>query len=252
MENTIQNKVIVVTGASSGLGKALVEQLAGKGAKLVIGARRVDELAALADSLRDSTGQVRYQATEVSDKQQVQALVDFALAEFGQIDVLVNNAAIMPSSFLVKNDTDEWDRLIDINIKGVLYGIGAVLSHMRERNSGHIINVSSTAAHEDISPFTTVYSMTKHAVRNITEGLRKEEGMVGSKIRVTEMAPGGIDTDLKKTVTDPGMKEAVMTAYEDKSQLLSAEDMARAIVYAINEPENIAVNSIVVRPTGAH
>lgn len=252
MENNIQGKVIIVTGASSGLGAALTRQLAGKGAKLIIGARRVSALDSLATDLQSSGKEVFYKACDVSDKAQVQSLVDFALTKFGKIDVLVNNAAIMPASFLVKNDTDEWDKLIDINIKGVLYGIGAVLPHMRERSTGHIINVSSTAAHEDISPVTTVYSMTKHAVRHITEGLRLEENLAKSNIRVTEMAPGAIDTELKNTVTDPTMREAAIKFYADKSQLLSAEDMARAIVYAINEPEQINISSIVVRPTGAN
>lgn len=249
-ENHIAGKVVVITGASSGLGAALARRLSERGARLVLAARRSDRIEELARTLNADGGEAVAQATDVSDKNQVAALVETALARFGRIDVLVNNAAIMPASSFAKNDTEEWDRLIDINIKGVLYCIGAVLSHMRERGSGHIINVSSVAAHHDTGAQASVYAMTKHAVRELSKGLAAEEAMVGSGVKVTEMAPGMIDTDLKYTVTDPEMRKIALEAYASGAPMLSPEDMARGIVYAIDQPEHVAITSIVVEPTG--
>lgn len=197
--DNITGKIVVITGASSGLGAALACQLADRGARLVLGTRREDRLTDLAQSIRETGGEAITRRVDVSKnkKEQVAELAQAALKDFGRIDVWVNNAAIMPASFLVQNDTDEWDALIDINIKGVLYGIGAVLPHMHERNSGHIINVSSVAAHASTGAIASVYSMTKHAVRLLTDSLRAEETMMGSRVRITEMAPGAIDSDLK-------------------------------------------------------
>lgn len=246
----IKDKVIVITGASSGLGYALAKELARFGAKVVLGARRQDKLMELTQEIIEDGGEAIFRQVDIRRQEEVMNLINLAIEKYQRIDVLVNNAGIMPASFLVKNNTEEWDNLIDINIKGVLYGIGAVLPKMRQQKFGHIINVSSTAAYEEISPFSTIYSMTKHAVSNITEGLRKEEAMAKSNIRVTEIAPGAIDTDLKYTVTDKEMRDIVMPFYEKKEMILSPDEMARAIIYAINEPGNIAINAMVVRPTG--
>ncbi len=251
MDNNMQDKVVVLTGASSGIGKSLAEKLAQMGAKLVLAARREERLIELQQEIREAGGEAVYQVTDVSKKEQVSALMEFALQTFGKIDVLVNNAGVMPTSFLEKNAVDEWDRLIDINIKGVLYCIGAVLPYMRERETGHIVNVSSNAAYDAINPYSTVYSMTKHAVRNISEGLRAEEAMKGSHIRVTEVCPGSIETELVNTVVDPEMREVAKMLFSDKTKMLTADEMADAIVFAMNEPENILVRTIVVQPTKA-
>ncbi len=248
MENNVNGKVILISGASSGMGEALAKQLAKQGAKLILAARREEKLKKLTEEIRKENGEAHYIVTDVSVHSDVENMVKFSVETYGKIDVLVNNAAIMPSSFLYKNNYREWDSLIDINIKGVLYAVGEILPHMRNNKKGHIINVSSVAAHTDINPYCTVYAMTKKAVKAISDGLRQEEAIFKSNIRVTDMAPGAIDTDLKYTVTDPEMKEAVMAAYADNMPKLSAGDMARAIVYVINEPDNIVVNEIVVRP----
>ncbi len=249
-ENHIAEKVIVITGASSGLGAAAARQLAERGAKLVLAARRQDRLAELTEQITAAGGEAIGQATDVADKTQVADLIATALARFGQVDVLVNNAGIMPASSFAKNDTDEWDRLIDINIKGVLYGIGAVLPHMRERGTGLIVNVSSTAAHHSTGLVAPVYAATKHAVKEISDGVRAEEALVGSGVRITEFAPGMIDTDLKDTVTDPQTRELVMQAYAPGQTMLSADDMARPLVQVIDQPDNVTIAAIIVKPTG--
>lgn len=246
MENRITGKVIIITGASGGLGSASAKDLAANGAKVVLAARQSSKLETLCAEIKKAGGNAVWKQTDVTDKEQVKALMDYAMKEYGRIDVLINNAGTMPGSFLYKNNTEEWDNLIDINIKGVLYGIGAALPYMRAQKSGHIINIASTAAYEDTLPGVTVYYATKAAVRVISDGLRREEDLSGSGIRVTDICPGMIDTDLKYTVTDPEMKAMVMQAYSQKA--LSPEDMARAIHYAVNEPEHIAVNEIIVRP----
>ncbi|MBQ9655784.1 MAG: SDR family oxidoreductase [Prevotella sp.] len=249
--NNIKGKVAIITGASSGIGKALAIKLGEMGARLVLAARREERLAELAEAVKAAGGVAVYKATDVADKQQVAELAEFAVSSYGRIDVLVNNAGVMPASFIVKNCTDEWDRLIDINIKGVLYNIGAVLPIMREQGMGHIVNVSSNAAHTEISPYSTVYCMTKHAVRLLTSGLRQEEAIAGSGIRVTEVAPGMIDTELVQTVVEPEMKAIADQLFSDKSKMLTPSQMADAIVYAINSPEEVTVASIVVQPTKA-
>ena len=246
MSKNIENKVVIITGASSGLGEAVAKDLAANGAKIVLAARREDKLKKIQQSICEAGGNAVYYVTDVTKKEQVSAMADFALKQYGQIDVLVNNAGTMPGSFLYKNNTDEWDQLIDINIKGVLYCIGVVLPHMRDRKSGHIINISSTAAHESPIPGVTVYYATKNAVKVISDGLRREEALAGSNIRVTNISPGAIDTDLKYTVTDPEMKKGVMAAYSQST--LSPEEMAHAIHFAISEEINISVNEIIVRP----
>lgn len=248
MVGNLENKVVVVTGASSGIGCAIAKLAAAHGAKLVLAARREDRLSKLADEIKGNGGEAVYQVTDVSQKSQVIALAKLAVSTYGQIDVLVNNAGIMPSGFLDMEKSDEWDALIDTNIKGVLYNIGAVLPYMRERKSGHIINVSSVAAYETASPYAIVYSMAKHAVKNISEGLRQQEAILGTGIRVTDVGPGTIDTDLKYTITDPQMRQAAMAQYSDPAKMLTPDEMAQAVISVMEMPEKIAVNTLVVRP----
>ncbi len=248
--NYIENKVVIITGASSGIGKAIALSLSSNKAKLVLAARREERLLELANCIKTAGGEVVYKVTDISDKDQVAKLADFAMKTYGRVDVLINNAGVMPASFLVKNCTDEWDRLIDINIKGVLYNIGAVLPIMREQKGGHIINISSNAAYTEISPYSTVYCMTKHAVKNISAGLRQEEAIAGSGIKVTDIGPGMIDTELVSTIVEPEMKAVADQLFSDKSKMISADRIAEAVVYAMNQPENVAVANVVVQPVG--
>ena len=247
----LTGKVVIVTGASSGIGQAVAKMAAEHGAKLVLAARREERLRELAETIKVAGGEAVYKVTDVSKKEQVMELTDFAISSFGQIDVLVNNAGIMPSGFLDIEKSDEWDALIDINIKGVLYNIGAVLPHMRARKTGHIINVSSVAGYETASPYAIVYSMAKHAVKNISEGLRQQEAILQTGIRVTDVGPGTIDTDLKYTITDPQMRAAAMQQYSDPEKMLQPEEMALVIITAMEMPEKIAFNTMVVRPVNS-
>ena len=250
--NNIKDKVVIITGASSGMGAEIAKQLGEKRAKLVIAARDEKKLIDVKNEVEKLGGEAVYAITDVSKHEDVENMVKLALDTYGHIDVLINNAAIMPASYYSKNDYKEWDQLIDINIKGVLYSIGEVLPHMRERKKGHIINVSSTAAHHNAEAYASVYAATKHAVRVISEGVRKEESMFKTNIRVTDMTPGMIDSGLKYTVTDPEMREFVLKMYSDENvPKLSPADMARAISYVINEPENIMINEIIVTPTNS-
>lgn len=239
-----ENKVMILTGASSGIGEAAAKELASCGAKLVLAARREDRLQQLQDDIVKEGGEASYQVTDVSDQQQMDGLAQFALDQYGGIDVLVNNAGLMPLSFLSSRKIEEWDQMVDVNIKGVLYGIAAVLPHMRERKQGHIINLSSVAGHE-VNPGGAVYSGTKYAVRAITEGLRKEEG-ARRNIRTTIISPGAVDTELTDHITEEKLQSGVEKLYE---QAINAEAIARAIRYAIEQPDEVAVNELLVRPT---
>ncbi|POR28636.1 SDR family oxidoreductase [Paenibacillus polymyxa] len=243
--SNIQEKVVIITGASSGIGEAAAKELASKGAKLVLAARREDRLKKLQDKIEQIGGQVVYKVTDVSSHQQMEDLAAYALNEFGKIDVLVNNAGIMPQAFLALKKVDEWDRMIDVNIKGVLYAIGAVLPSMRERKSGHIINLSSVAGH-NIYPGGTVYCGTKHAVRAISEGLRQEEAMSGTNIRVTNISPGAVTSELLETTTDPATKAGLNDFYKIA---IDADSIARAIAFAIEQPSDVGINEMIIRPT---
>ncbi|URJ45428.1 SDR family oxidoreductase [Paenibacillus polymyxa] len=243
--SNIQEKVVIITGASSGIGEAAAKKLASKGAKLVLAARREDRLKKLQDEIEQSGGEAVYTVTDVSSHQQMEGLAAYALNEFGKIDVLVNNAGIMPQAFLALKKVDEWDRMIDVNIKGVLYAIGAVLPSMRERKSGHIINLSSVAGH-NIYPGGTVYCGTKHAVRAISEGLRQEEAMSGTNIRVTNISPGAVTSELLETTTDPAMKAGLDDFYKIA---IDADSIARAIAFAIEQPSDVGINEMIIRPT---
>ncbi len=241
MTQGIKGKVVVITGASSGLGEAAVRRLVEEGAKLVLGARRVDKLRELAKEL--SLGENAVVLTDVAKRDEVKRLVDHAVNAHGRIDVIVNNAGLMPNSLLERLHVDEWDRMIDVNIKGVLYGIAAVLPHMIAQKSGHIINVSSVAGHK-VGPGGAVYAATKHAVRVISEGLRQE--VKPYNIRTTVISPGAVATELINTITDPTIAAAMRTTYE---KAIPADSFARMVIFAMSQPEDVDINEILYRPT---
>lgn len=243
MDN-IRNKVVVITGASSGLGEATARHLAAAGAKVVLGARRLERIGALADELNGAAGGAALAVqTDVTVPDQVKALVDAAVARYGRIDVMLNNAGLMPHSPLERLKVEDWDRMVDVNIKGVLYGIAAALPHMIAQKSGHIINVSSVAGHK-VRPGSVVYSATKHAVRVISEGLRQEVKPYG--LRTTIISPGAVDTELPDSITEADVAEGVRKFYEIA---ISPGAFARAVAYAITQPEDVDINEILFRPT---
>ena len=245
MSNTndlINSKVVIITGASSGLGEATARRLADRGAKLVLAARREDRLKALSEDLSAKGAEVIWQVTDVTDRKQVEALAASAKEAFGRIDVLVNNAGLMPLAPLDALKVDEWDQMVDVNIKGVMYGIAAVLPTMREQHSGHVINLSSVAGHK-LFPGAADYCATKFAVKALSEGLRME---AGDEIRSTNISPGAVATELTSTITDPNAKKAAEDLY---SVAIDADAVARAIVYAIEQPADVDINEIILRPT---
>jgi NADP-dependent 3-hydroxy acid dehydrogenase YdfG len=240
----IEGKVVVITGASSGLGEATARHLSARGAAVVLGARRVDRIAALAKELTDEGGKALAIATDVTDRAQVQRLVDAAVETFGRVDVIVNNAGLMPQSPLERLKVDEWDRMIDVNVKGVLYGIAAALPHMQRQKSGHVINVSSVAGHK-VRAGGAVYSATKHAVRVISEGLRQE--VKPYNIRTTIISPGAVDTELPNTITDPTVAANIRKMYDEIA--IPADSFARVVAFAMSQPDDVDVNEILYRPT---
>ena len=242
--NNIENKVVIITGASSGLGEATARLLAARGARLVLAARRTERLQALVQELEATGAQAIAVATDVADMAQVQALADAAMARFGRIDVLVNNAGIMPLAPIAKGKVDEWSRMIDVNIKGVLHGIAAVLPTMTAQSSGHIVNIASVAGLKVFTPIGTVYSATKYAVRAISEGLRSE---APAGVRTTIVSPGAVESELKHGSTDADAVAGVNAFYE--ANQIPADSVARAIAYAIEQPANVDINEIVLRPT---
>jgi NADP-dependent 3-hydroxy acid dehydrogenase YdfG len=244
MNNNIQGKVVVITGASSGLGEATARMLSAEGASVVLGARRLDRIQRLADALNAGGGKALARATDVTRAEQVQALVDAAVQAFGHVDVIINNAGLMPHSPLERRKIEDWNQTIDVNIKGVLYGIGAVLPHMISRRSGHIINVASVAAYK-VRPGSAVYAATKAAVRMISEGLRQEVKPYG--IRTTVISPGAVATELPASATEPDVAAGLKQFYEDYA--IPADSFARAVVFAMSQPEDVDVNEIVFRPT---
>ena len=242
MTQGIQDKVVVITGASSGLGEATARHLAREGAKLVLGARRLNRLRALAKDLSlDDNAVVQ---TDVTKCEEVKRLVDRAVQSHGRIDVILNNAGLMPQSLLERLKIDEWDRMIDVNIKGVLYGIAAVLPHMQRQKAGHVINVSSVAGHR-VGPGTAVYAATKHAVLALSEGLRQE--VKPYNIRTTVISPGAVATELPDTITDTDAAKKIHQFYETFA--IPADSFARAVAFAIEQPEDVDINEILFRPT---
>jgi NADP-dependent 3-hydroxy acid dehydrogenase YdfG len=240
----IAGKVVVITGASSGMGEAAARHLAERGAIVVLGARRVDRLKALVDEIAKRGGKALAIPTDVTDAAQVQRLVDAAVERFGRIDVMLNNAGLMPHSPLERRKIADWDRTIDVNIKGVLYGIAAALPHMQRQKSGHFISVSSVAGHT-VRPGGVVYSATKTAVRVISEGLRQE--VKPWNIRTTIISPGAVATELPQSVTEPDVAKGIAQFYRDYA--IPASSFARAVAFAISQPEDVDINEILFRPT---
>lgn len=234
-------KTILITGASSGIGAGIARELAKTDAILLLGARRTERLAALAEELRSGGAEVDILPLDVTSRSSVQRFAAFALEKWGRIDVIINNAGIMPLSLISSLKVEEWEQTIDVNIKGVLYGIAAVLPSMLERESGHIINIASVGA-LSVSPTAAVYCATKFAVRAISDGLRQEN----SQLRVTCVHPGVVESELADAITDPSAADA-MKSY--RAIALQPDAIGRAIRYVIEQPDSVDVNEIVIRPT---
>lgn len=243
MNNNISGKVVIITGASSGIGLATARLLATQGAILSLAARRKDKLDNLVKEIQDAGGKAEAFATDVTKLGDLEALVSSTIAAFGRIDVVFNNAGIMPLSMLESLQYEQWENMIDTNIKGMLYGIGAALPHFKEQKSGHFINVSSVAGHI-IAPSSAVYSATKFAVRAISEGLRQE--VKPYNIRTSIISPGITESELTNTITDERIKPMVS---QIKSMAISADSIARAVAYVIDQPEDVDVNEMIIRPT---
>ncbi len=244
MPDSITGKVIVITGASSGMGEAAAQHLAAKGASVVLGARRADRLEALVAEIAGTGGKATAVATDVTKRDDVQRLVDTAVQTYGRIDVLINNAGIMPLSPLERLKIDEWDRMIDVNIKGVLYGIAAALPYMKDQKSGHIINLASVAGHK-LFGGSAVYSGTKFAVRAISEGLRME--VKPYNIRTTIISPGAVKTELLDHITEQDVQKANQDYVGEVG--VPAATFARLVGFAISQPEDVDINEILFRPT---
>jgi NADP-dependent 3-hydroxy acid dehydrogenase YdfG len=238
-----EGKVIVITGASSGIGEATALLLAERGAKIVLGARGSDRLEALADRIMRAGGEAAYASTDVRLREDLSQLVKLACERYGKLDVLVNNAGVMPISPLDDLRVEDWEEMIDVNIKGVLYGIAAALPVFRKQGFGHFVNTASTAGHKTV-PNQSVYSGTKFAVRAISEGLRQE---AGDKLRVTIISPGFVRTSFAERVTNPEVK-AQLEESRDKFAM-PPDAIARAIAFAIEQPADVDVSEIVLRPT---
>jgi NADP-dependent 3-hydroxy acid dehydrogenase YdfG len=240
----IKDKVIAITGASSGIGEATARLLASQGAKVVLGARRTDRLERLAGDINAAGGRAEFRVLDVTDRKDVQDFIDFAVTRFDRVDVLVNNAGVMPLSKLEALKVDEWNRMIDVNIRGVLHGIAATLPLMRRQRAGQIINIASIGAYA-VSPTAAVYCATKYAVRAISEGLRQE---VGGDIRVTVIAPGVTESELAESISDEGGRAEMK---EFRKIAISADAIARAIAYAVEQPADVDVSELIVRPTAS-
>src|SRR2546425_7868173 len=243
MRNNIQGKVVVITGASSGLGEATARHLSAQGASVVLGARRVDRLQSLANELTGRGGKALAVATDVTHCHQVKRLVDAAVQTFRRVDVMINNAGIMPRAPLERLTIEDWNRTIDINIKGVLYGIAAALPHMKQQKAGHMVFVSSVAGHR-VGPDFAVYAASKFAVRVLAEGLRQE--VKPYNIRTTVISPGAVATELPNSVTEPDIAAFAQKSYEIA---IPADSFARAVAFAMSQPEEVDVNEILFRPT---
>lgn len=241
---TIKNKVVAITGAGRGIGRATAIHLAARGASLVLGARSEAEIAAVADEIQAEGGRAAYRPTDVTQRGELVDLVDLACERFGRLDVIVNNAGIGPISRFDALKVDDWDAMIDVNLKGPLYGIAAALPVFARQGTGHVVNVISTAGIK-IVPTMGVYAATKNALRTATEALRQESG---PNVRVTEVSPGFIDTTFADaTISDPEMRAAILKRKE--ALAISPVAIARAIAFAIEQPDDVEIGSIVVRPT---
>jgi len=241
----IKDKVAIITGASSGIGYATALALAKGGAKVAIGARRTDRLEELENKIKETGGQCYSQKLDVTNKDECHSFAKNVLEKFGTIDILINNAGLMPLSFVKNLKIDEWDKMVDVNIKGVLYCTAAVIPTMLEKKSGHIVNISSVAG-RIVFPAGSVYCATKHAITAFSEGLR-EELSVRKNIRVTCIEPGVVATELTDTITDESLQGFIENA--KKMEALQAEDIANAILYAVESPNHVNVNEVLIRPT---
>jgi NADP-dependent 3-hydroxy acid dehydrogenase YdfG len=233
------SKVILITGASSGIGEATARTLAASGHQVVLGARRTERLGKIVAEIREAGGMAEFRALDVADRADVGAFVDFAHGKFGRVDVIFNNAGVMPVSPMNALKVDEWDRIIDVNIKGVLNGIAAVLPVMERQGSGHIINTASTAAHAVGGQFG-VYCASKYAVRAITEGLRQEM----NRIRVTLISPGVTESELGHDITVADTAKGVAQL---RSIALDTNAIANAVLYAVSQPDDVDVNEMIIR-----
>lgn len=242
MSKGIEGKVVLITGGSTGIGAEVARLLAARGARVAVAARRADKLEAVVAEIAAQGGDAKAYSLDVTDKRQVEAVVAAVVTDFGRLDVLINNAGLMPIRPMSEVNTDEWDAMIDVNLKGTLYGIAAALPRFLAQDSGHIINLSSVAGVKVFAPGGTVYSGTKFAVSAISEGLRQE---VGDKVRVTSIAPGAVDSDLKHS-TSGTARDTVLDFYK---KAIPAASVARAIAFAIEQPDDVDVNEIVLRPT---
>lgn len=241
----LKDKVAMITGASSGIGYATALALSKAGAKVAIGARRTDRLSDLENKIKENGGQVYSQKLDVTKKSECDSFVENILQKWGSVDILVNNAGLMPLSFVKNLKIDEWDQMVDVNIKGVFYCTAAVVPKMLDNKSGHIVNISSVAG-RIVFPAGSVYCATKHAITAFSEGLRQELS-VRKNIRVTCIEPGVVATELTNTITDESLQGFVENA--KKMEALQAEDIANAIIYAVESPKHVNVNEILVRPT---
>ncbi len=238
---TLDNQTVIVTGASSGIGEATARALVENGAQVMLAARREGRLKELKEELNKIKPNVaEYKVTDVTQKAQVDDLFEATKKHFGGVTGLINNAGLMPLSMLAKNRVEEWEQMVDVNIKGVLYGISGAISAMKD--GGHVVNVSSVAGHK-VFPGSAVYSGTKFAVRAISEGMRQE---LGDKIRVTIISPGAVDTELANTIEDEDILKQ-MSGMQDIA--IDSEHIANSIVYALSQPEQVSVSEIIVRPT---
>jgi NADP-dependent 3-hydroxy acid dehydrogenase YdfG len=242
--NNIEGKVVVITGASSGLGEATARHLSAQGAKIVLGARRVERIQAIAAELTAAGGDAFAQSTDVTRQPEVKALVDAAVKRYGRIDVIINNAGLMPHSPLERAKFDDWNQTIDVNIKGVLYGIAAALPHMKQQKSGHIINVSSVAG-RSVRPGSAVYAATKAAVLMISEGLRQE--VKPYDLRTTVISPGAVATELPNSATEADVAGQLKEYYAEFA--IPPESFARAVAFAMSQPADVDVNEVLFRPT---
>jgi NADP-dependent 3-hydroxy acid dehydrogenase YdfG len=242
MEPEIKGKVIIITGASSGIGAAIAQELARSGAKVVLGARRIERLKSLAEEIRHAGGEVAYSVADVKHREDLERLVALACGQFGRLDVIVNNAGIAQLSRIDALDVEGWEEMIDINFKGVLYGIAAAMPVFKKQGAGHVVNIISTSGLK-IVPMQGVYAGTKNAVRTISEALRQESQ---GDIRVTGISPGFVQTELASGVKNADMRDAIQTTMEKLA--ITPDAIARAVAFAIGQPANVDVGDIVVRP----
>lgn len=244
MENNIKDKVVIITGASSGMGEAAAKHLASFGATVVLCARRADRIEKLANEIRDVGGKALAFAVDVTHREQVKKMVDATVRQFGRVDGILNNAGVMPLSPMDRMNVEEWNTMIDVNIKGVLNGIAAVLPYMKDQKFGQIINTSSVAGHKVFNG-SAVYSATKYAVRALTEGLRME--VKPYNIRTTIVCPGAVKTELLEHISEADIQQANKDYVGEVG--ISPDSFARVVAFAISQPEDVDINEVIFRPT---